>query len=108
MKKIALALVAFGMSVSSFAQSKPYFQQDVKFKIDVKLDDERNMLYGNEELLYTNNSPVALNEIYMHIWPNAYKNRNTALAKQLARTRNFVLFTCLEIFNANGCFEQVA
>ncbi|MDP4717070.1 MAG: M1 family metallopeptidase [Flavobacteriales bacterium] len=95
MKKIALALVAFGMSVSSFAQNKPYFQQDVKFKIDVKLDDERNMLYGNEELIYTNNSPVALNEIYMHIWPNAYKNRNTALAKQLARTRNFVLFTTL-------------
>ena len=65
MKKIALALVAFGMSVSSFAQSTPYFQQDVKFKIDVKLDDERNMLYGNEELIYTNNSPVALNEIYI-------------------------------------------
>ena len=95
MKKIALALVAFGLSVSSFAQNKPYFQQDVKFKIDVKLDDERNMLYGNEELVYTNNSPVALNEIYMHIWPNAYKNRGTALAKQLARTRNFVLFTTL-------------
>ena len=95
MKKIALALVAFGMSVSSFAQSKPYFQQDVKFKIDVKLDDERNMLYGNEELIYTNNSPEALSEIYMHIWPNAYKNRKTALAKQLARTRNFVLFTTL-------------
>ncbi|MFM2227330.1 MAG: hypothetical protein RL664_673 [Bacteroidota bacterium] len=95
MKKITLALVAFGMSVVSFAQSKPYFQQDVKFKIDVKLDDERNMLYGNEELIYKNNSPVALNEIYMHIWPNAYKNRNTALAKQLARTRNFVLFTTL-------------
>jgi len=75
MKKITLALVAFGMCVVSFAQSKPYFQQDVKFKIDVKLDDERNMLYGNEELVYTNNSPNALNDIYMHIWPNAYKNR---------------------------------
>ena len=95
MKKIALALVALGMSVVSFAQSKPYFQQDVKFKIEVKLDDERNMLYGDEELVYTNNSPNALNEIYMHIWPNAYKNRKTALAKQLARTRNFVLFTTL-------------
>lgn len=95
MKKITLALVALGMSVASLAQSKPYFQQDVKFKIDVKLDDERNMLYGYEELVYTNNSPVALNEIYMHIWPNAYKNRNTALAKQLARNRNFVLFTTL-------------
>lgn len=95
MKKIALAFIVLGMSVASFAQSRPYFQQDVKFKIDVKLDDERNMLYGNEELVYTNNSPEALNEIYMHIWPNAYKNRNTALAKQLARNRNFVLFTTL-------------
>ena len=95
MKKITLAVAALGMSLISFGQTKPYFQQDVKFKIDVKLDDERNMLYGNEELVYTNNSPNALNEIYMHIWPNAYKNRSTALAKQLARTRNFVLFTTL-------------
>jgi len=95
MKKITLAVAALGMSLISFGQTKPYFQQDVKFKIDVKLDDERNMLYGNEELVYTNNSPNALNEIYMHIWPNAYKNRKTALAKQLARTRNFVLFTTL-------------
>ena len=71
MKKITLAIAALGMSLISFGQTKSYFQQDVKFKIDVKLDDERNMLYGNEELIYTNKSPNALNEIYMNIWQNA-------------------------------------
>jgi hypothetical protein len=39
---------------------------------------------------------VELKEIYMHIWPNAYKNSKTALAKQLARMKDFVLFTSLE------------
>jgi hypothetical protein len=32
----------------------------------------------------------------MHLWPNAYKNKNTALAKQLARDRNFVLYSTLK------------
>jgi hypothetical protein len=58
------------------------WQQHVAYKIDVKLDDEQNLLIGNISMVYTNNSPNELKEIYMHLWPNAYSNRNTAFAKQ--------------------------
>ncbi|MCF8428498.1 MAG: M1 family metallopeptidase [Bacteroidia bacterium] len=58
------------------------WQQHVSYKIEVKLADETNTLIGNISMVYTNNSPKELNEIYMHLWPNAYSSRNTAFAKQ--------------------------
>ena len=36
---------------------------------------------------YTNNSPDTLTFIWFHLWPNAYKNQNTALAKQFLEKR---------------------
>lgn len=67
---------------------KPYFQQEVHYKIAVLLDDSLHRLYGELELTYTNNSPDTLEFIYMHLWPNAYRNNKTALAKQLVRNNN--------------------
>lgn len=58
------------------------WQQHVSYKIEVKLADETNTLIGNISMVYTNNSPNDLTEIYMHLWPNAYSSRNTAFAKQ--------------------------
>ncbi len=61
-----------------------YFQQRVDYQIDVKLLDEEKMLLGFEKLIYTNNSPDTLYYIYFHLWPNAYSDRNTPLARQMA------------------------
>ncbi|HEX8658352.1 MAG TPA: M1 family metallopeptidase [Hymenobacter sp.] len=63
----------------------PYFQQDVKYSIDVKLDDRTHQLRGREELTYTNNSPQKLTFIWFHLWPNAYKDNTTAFAKEQLR-----------------------
>ncbi len=60
-----------------------YWQQEVKYKINVALDDVNHTLQGFEEITYINNSPHTLNYLYFHLWPNAYKNQTTALAKQL-------------------------
>jgi hypothetical protein len=38
---------------------------------------------GIVEIEYTNNSPDSLSFLYFHLWPNAYKNNNTALGKQI-------------------------
>ena len=35
-----------------------------------------------EYIDYTNNSPNDLEFLWFHIWPNAYKDNTTALAKQ--------------------------
>lgn len=67
----------------SCLQAQSYFQQEVNYSIDVKLDDKKHELKATEKIEYINNSPDALPFIYMHLWPNAYKNNSTALAKQL-------------------------
>ncbi|MFC2111607.1 M1 family metallopeptidase, partial [Bacteroidota bacterium] len=60
-----------------------YFQQYVKYTIHVELNDKLHELNGIESIIYTNNSPDTLSFLYFHLWPNAYKNDETALAKQL-------------------------
>lgn len=61
----------------------PYFQQQVNYTISVSLNDTSHTLKGNCTLNYINRSPHALAFIYFHLWPNAYRNNNSALVKQL-------------------------
>ena len=65
-----------------FAQQN-YFQQKVNYKIDVTLNDLTHELSAFEKIEYINNSTQPLEFIYFHLWANAYKNNETALAKQL-------------------------
>ncbi|MGE0569006.1 MAG: M1 family metallopeptidase [Bacteroidia bacterium] len=64
-----------------------YFQQEVNYKIDVKLNDSLHYLTGFENIQYINKSSTSLDYIYIHLWPNAYKNHETALAKQLLKLK---------------------
>ena len=73
------------IAVSTLTAQKEYFQQHVSYEIDVKLNDSDHTLSAFEKIQYTNNSPDTLKYIWFHIWPNAYKNDSTALAKQLLR-----------------------
>ena len=85
LKRLNLASFFLIIFTTLFSQTKPYFQQEVNYKIDVTLDDKRNLLTGNIEIEYRNNSPDQLDSIYFHLWPNAYKSVNTAFAKQQLR-----------------------
>lgn len=69
-----------------------YFQQEVNYKIAVRLDDVRHELFATEQIDYINNSPDTLGEIYFHLWPNAYKNNETALVKQQLENGNAGLY----------------
>lgn len=73
------------------ALSQDYWQQEVNYTINVTLDDEKHTLSAFEEFEYVNNSPNALDTIYIHLWPNAYKNGETALAKQQYKSKNQLL-----------------
>ncbi|GAB5538148.1 MAG: hypothetical protein Salg2KO_02510 [Salibacteraceae bacterium] len=76
-------LISILLTVLSVVANAQYFQQDVAYTIRVKLDDKNHILRGDEEVVYTNNSPDTLSFVYFHLWPNAYENKQTALAKQL-------------------------
>jgi hypothetical protein len=62
---------------------KKYWQQQVNFTIDVKLNDVDHSLDAFENIEYINNSPDTLTFIWFHIWMNAYKNDKTAFSEQL-------------------------
>src|SRR5690606_23281105 len=61
---------------------RPYFQQEVDHVIDVRLDDRGHVLRGSGTFTYRNNSPNALDTLWIHLWPNAYRDRSTALCAQ--------------------------
>lgn len=61
------------------------WQQRVDHVIDVRLDDRQHMLRGESTFTYLNNGPAALDTLWVHLWPNAYRDRTSALCKQLLR-----------------------
>ncbi|MCF8277491.1 MAG: M1 family metallopeptidase [Flavobacteriales bacterium] len=69
-----------------------YFQQEVNYEIHVSLDDERHQLHATETIEYVNNSTSTLTFIWFHIWPNAYKDGQTALSKQMRQDNDLTLF----------------
>lgn len=81
---VILAFLLFSY-LGAAAQSKKQvsWQQQVDYLIDIKLDDVNHTIDGEIAIAYTNNSPDELSFIYIHLWPNAYKNNSTAFAKQM-------------------------
>lgn len=82
MSKLIFLVITFLISFRLISQEN-YFQQEVNYKIDVSLNDVKHELSAFETVQYINNSKDTLRYIYFHLWPNAYKNNETALAKQL-------------------------
>lgn len=83
MKIGSLAFLFFVFIFTNPCFAGNYFQQDVSYTIHVTLDDRLHTLSGTVEIKYTNNSSVILQSLYFHLWPNAYKDENTVLAKLL-------------------------
>ena len=85
MHKYGIILVSVFLKFTSLAQytQQAPWQQQVDYVIDVTLDDKKHELTGDIAITYTNNSPDVLQEMYIHLWPNAYKNNETAFAKQM-------------------------
>ena len=50
----------------------------VRYQIDVRLDTSSQMLYGNEKLTWRNFSQTRINDIYLHLYWNAFKNEDSA------------------------------
>lgn len=97
MRNLIPAFIVILAILSTHAQSQSvYFQQEVNYIIDVELDDVNHLLNGNVEFVYKNNSNDALTFIYIHLWPNAYKNAKTALAKQKFRSGDRFMFYAMD------------
>jgi len=49
-----------------------YWQQDVHYKIRAIINEKRDIIEAQEKLSYWNNSPDELNELYFHLYQNAF------------------------------------
>lgn len=76
-----LLLIFLPYTLQLNAQS--YWQQQVNYTIDVSLDNVEYTLDGFVKMEYINHSPDTLSYIWIHCWPNAYKNDRTAFSEQL-------------------------
>lgn len=87
-----------------------YWQQDVHYNIKAELNDSTDIVTGNEELTYWNNSPYTLSFVYFHLYSNAqtknsyaanlYKNNNYHL--KFGKYRSQGLGTEVETVSAGG------
>ena len=67
------------------ALSQDYFQQQVNYKIHVTLNDRKHELNAFESVEYINYSHDTLRFLYFHLWPNAYSDNKTELAREIFR-----------------------
>ena len=92
-------------ALTSFSQT--YWQQTTNYKINVSLNDVNHELTAFEEIEYINHSPDTLKSLYFHLWPNAYRNKTTALAKQLIREKLGSNNTALDNPEFNGFIDSL-
>jgi len=55
---------------ASGAPGPDYYQQQADYKMDIELDDKNARLYGEETITYTNNSPDALEFLWVQLDQN--------------------------------------
>lgn len=77
MKKYILATII----IYVFCIQKSISQNNSIY-INAKLNVVTNEIDITQKTVFYNNSKVAFNEVYFHNWANAYKNKNTPLAKR--------------------------
>ncbi len=68
---ILFLVLFFGCCTSGHTQ---YWQQHVDYSIYATLTPSERLIHGFQRIIYTNNSPDTLSEIYLHLYPNGFKS----------------------------------
>ena len=60
-------------SVFAFQNNTSYWQQKVDYTMDIDMDVTKFQYKGKQKLVYTNNSPDELTNVYYHLYFNAFQ-----------------------------------
>jgi len=66
-------LLILGFLIPMFSFGQASWQQRIAYNIDVALDVEKNTFDGTETLVYENNSPDDLEQVFFHLYFNAFQ-----------------------------------
>ena len=69
-KNILFLISFFVMAPILFSQ---YWQQKADYEMEIELDVSSAQFNGKQRILYTNNSPEALNKVFYHLYFNAFR-----------------------------------
>lgn len=72
MNKTALIACAIVLSSSLYGQRRGYWQQHIDYDIQVQLDVDDHTFSGTQNIRYQNNSPDTLDELFFHLYFNAF------------------------------------
>ena len=67
---------------------KSYWQQDVYYNIQARIDEETDIITATQKLVYTNNSPNDLDIVYFHLYQNAFQPESYLDKLHLANDKN--------------------
>src|SRR5215212_7198791 len=71
---IRILILAVTLFISNLIYSQyGYWQQRVKYTMDINMDVNTNKFTGKQRLEYTNNSPDTLKKLFYHLYWNAFQ-----------------------------------
>lgn len=71
--KRLISLFTLALSVVSTAQNSAYWQQQANYTMDLEMDVESFQYQGTQTIVYTNNSPDFLDQVFYHLYFNAFQ-----------------------------------
>ena len=84
-----LSLFLFACAAAAQAWSVPLPDVEIaNYEIEVELDAETHRLHGVETIRWTNRSSQATDELYLHLYLNAFANPKTTFMSELGRGSN--------------------
>lgn len=83
MRQKFFALLFLFFCLSANAQ-----KANISYTIQGNYDEDRHLLDGLTKIKYLNTSGKPMSKIYLHLWANAYSDKNSAYTKQSVRAGN--------------------
>src|SRR6188474_1460284 len=81
---IRIFILSVSLLFSTLAYSQHgYWQQRVKYTMDINMDVTTNKFTGKQKLEYTNNSPDTLYKLFYHLYWNAFQPNSMMDQKSL-------------------------
>ena len=73
MKNIVALIIFVSTCTYSKAQQSSYWQQHVDYTMSIDMNVENYQYEGSQKIVYTNNSPDTLNNVFYHLFFNAFQ-----------------------------------
>jgi len=73
MNKLFTLIFSIFTIIVSAQNNTSYWQQHVDYTMDIDIDVENYQYKGTQQLVYTNNSPDVLEQVFYHLYYNAFQ-----------------------------------